>query len=188
MASFSDKRIIRQIYNEPLKHNEYKMHPITLEIIANNSNNNLILTQFNINNNNPLKLDYVESYNNNIKKYRNDKDNLLIPTLSLPLSDILLIYEISNYDELIKWLQGKHSDETIYRVVNTFTRIEFKELKKTNNRLIKILKMIFDFDNIKEVSIDSFINKWFKEKDEDDFNLNICEDFKKKFLSKYNNE
>jgi hypothetical protein len=106
----------------------------------------------------------------------------------LPLSDILLIYDISNYDELIKWLQGKHSDETIYRVVNTFTRIEFKELKKINNRLIKILKMIFDFDNIKEDSINNFINKWFKEKDEDDFNLNICEDFKKKFLSKYNNE
>jgi hypothetical protein len=189
MSSFSDKRIIKQISNEPLKHKEKKMHPITLEMIENKDplERNLVLTQFTINKDETKEFDYFEPINTNIKKYRTDTENLLIPNLSLPLSDILLIYDISNYDELIKWLQGKHSNETIYRVVNTFTRIEFKELQKTNNRLIKILKMIFEIDT-EEESIINFLNKWFKKKDEDDFNLNICEDFKKKFLSKYNNE
>ena len=190
MTSFTDKRILRQISNEPLKKGQIRMHPITLEAMENKDplGRDTLFTQFSINKDDPLIFNYDTSNDVNTKKYRTDTENLLIPTLSLPLSDILLIYDISNYDELIKWLQGKHSDETIYRVVNTFTRIEFKELKKTNNRLIKILKIIFDFDNIKEDSINNFLNKWFKEKDEDDFNLNICEDFKKKFLSKYNNE
>jgi len=188
MTSFTDKRILRQISNEPLKKGQFKMHPITLEIIKNRDSlgRDLVLTQFSIDEKSPINFKYT-SNESNTKNYRTDTENLLIPNLSLPLSDILLIYGISNYDELIKWLQGKHTDETIYRVVNTFTRIEFKELKKTNNRLIKILKMIFQIDTEEETII-NFLNKWFKKKDEDDFNFNICQDFKKKFLGKYNNE
>jgi hypothetical protein len=182
MTSFTDKRILRQISNQPLKKGEFRMHPITLEILENKDelDKDKLLTQFYIDNENPLKFNYITNKGTNSKKYRSDTENLLIPNLSLPLPDILLIYGISNYDELIKWLQGKNKDETIYRVVNIFTRIEFKELKKTNNRLIKILKMIFEIDKSKEDSINNFLNKWFMEKDEDDFNLNICEDFKKK--------
>lgn len=189
MTSFTDKRILRQISNEPLKKGQFRMHPTTLEIIENKDplERDMLFTQFSIDDKKPLNLKYT-SNESNTKKYRTDTENLLIPNLSLPLSDILLIYEISNYDELIKWLQRKNSNETIYRVVNLFTRIEFKELKKTNNRLIKIFKMIFEIDNIEEETIINFLNKWFKKKDEDDFNLNICEDFKKKFLGKYNNE
>jgi hypothetical protein len=189
MTSFTDKRILRQISNEPLKqNNKFRMHPITLEVIENDGSEDVVLTQFNINKKDTKYFDYFEPINSNIKKYRTDTDNLLIPNLSLPLSDMLLIYGISNYDELIKWLQGKNTDETIYRVVNIFTRIEFKELKKVNNRLIKILKIIFEIEKNNEESINKFLSDWFKQKSEDDFNLNICEDFKKKFLSKYNNE
>ena len=188
MTSFTDKRILRQISNEPLKKGQFRMHPVTLEMIENKDSfeRDLVLTQFFIEKTEGLDFVY-DTTNLKTKNYRTDTENLLIPNLSLPLSDILLIYGISNYDELIKWLQGKHTDETIYRVVNTFTRIEFKELKKTNNRLIKILKMIFQIDTEEETII-NFLNKWFKKKDEDDFNFNICQDFKKKFLGKYNNE
>ena len=101
MSSFSDKRIIKQISNEPLKHKEKKMHPITLEEMVNKDTfgRDVLFTQFSINKNEPLIFNYDTTNDVNIKKYRNDKDNLLIPNLSLPLSDILLIYDISNYEE-----------------------------------------------------------------------------------------
>ena len=70
-------------------------------------------------------------------------------------------------------------ENTIFRIVNIYVRIEFNELKKINNTLIKIFKIIF---KNKKVEDDEFINKflknWFEKNNKDDFRLNICNDFK----------
>jgi hypothetical protein len=122
-----------------------------------------------------------------------------IPDLSLPLTDILNIYDIDTYDELIDLIKNllfnDTSEYTIYRLVNIYTRIYYDDLKKTNNSLIKIFKLIFNSDatnhsqisnyKIDDNKLSSFINKWFRKNNKDNFNLNICEDVKNFLSNKY---
>ena len=87
------------------------------------------------------------------------------------------------------------SEYTIYRLVNIYTRIYYDDLKKTNNSLIKIFKLIFNSDatnhsqisnyKIDDNKLSSFINKWFRKNNKDNFNLNICEDVKNFLSNKY---
>lgn len=134
-----------------------------------------------------------------IKSNRTYSQLMEIPDLSLPLTDILNIYDIDTYDELIdlikKLLFDNGSEYTIYRLVNIYTRIYYDDLKKTNNSLIKIFKLIFNIEaiNHSEISnykindnkLSSFINKWFRKNNKDNFNLNICEDVKNFLSDKY---
>jgi len=183
MKRFSDKRIIKQISSNPLKKGTSGTHPLTLEII--DADENMIATQFFI-----VEKDNKQNFgiyapitNKNLIKSRNDKENMESPDLSLPMTDYLNIYNIDSYDELITSLKNMINknvlEETIFRIVNIYVRIEFNELKKINNTLIKIFKIIF---KNKKVEDDEFINKflknWFEKNNKDDFRLNICNDFK----------
>ena len=180
MKRFSDKRQIKQISSNPLKQNETQIHPLTLEILKNNENKNIVLTQFWLSNedndSNLLKVTFQN--NKHLVKSRSDKDNMEIPNLSLPLDNVLHIYGINNYDELItKIEENKSNTKTIYRLINIFTRIEFDELKKFNNSLIKIFKLVFENKKLDDEFIKKFLKKWFQGKSKDDFFLNICIDF-----------
>jgi len=112
-----------------------------------------------------------------------------IPDLSLPLTDILNIYDIDTYEELISQIKKLIFDEkskfTIYRLVNTYVRIFFDDLKKTSNSLIKILKIIFDNYKISDEKLLIFLKKWFQKNDKNNFNMNICEDVKYFLSNKY---
>ena len=134
-----------------------------------------------------------------IKSNRTYSQLMEIPDLSLPLTDILNIYDIDTYDELIdlikKLLFNNTSEYTIFRLVNTYTRIYYDDLKKTNNSLIKMFKLIFNNEatshseisnyKINDDKLSSFINKWFRKNNKDNFNLNICEDVKNFLSDKY---
>jgi hypothetical protein len=106
-----------------------------------------------------------------------------IPDLSLPITDILNVYNIDTYDELIKELKNliakDKPESTIYRIVNMYTRLFFDNLKNNKASLIKIFKIIFENDKLNEQKTTEFLNKWFEENNKDKFNLNICYDFKK---------
>jgi len=162
-------------------------------------NDNIYPTQFFINNKSNIS-DY--EYNDNIKliKSNRTKTQLMeIPDLSLPLTDVLNIYDIDTYEELVelikKLLFDNASMYTIYRLVNTFTRIYYNDLKKTNNCLIKIFKLIFNKEAINHTEISkykinedkllAFLNKWFQKNDENKFYLNICKDVKNFLSDKY---
>jgi len=177
MKNFSDKRQLKQISVNPLKHNETQIHPLTLELLKNNENKNVVLTQFWLSNedNDMLKVEYQN--NKKLVKFRSDKDNMEVPNLSLPLDNVLKIYEIENYNDLLKKIEEIKEKKTVYRLINIFTRIEFNELKKINNSLIKIFKIVFDSKKIDDEFIKKFLKKWFQNKSKDDFFLNICEDF-----------
>jgi len=179
MKKFSEKRIIKQIYNNPLKKGAAGIHPLTLEIT--DAGENMIATQFFITNNSLSN--YAPENNKNIIKSRNDEDNMQYPDLSLPFTDYLNIYNIDNYDELIISLKNMIDKEvpeaTIFRIINLYVRIEFNELKKINNSLIKIFKIIFKNKKIEDDEfIKTFLKKWFDKNDKDNFILNICLDFK----------
>jgi hypothetical protein len=182
MKRFSDKRIIKQISNNPIKNGDFSIHPITLEIGQNVDKFDSVATQFFIGENGKFIINAQKTTKNLIKS-RNDKENMESPDLSLPMTDYLNIYNIDSYDELITSLKNMINknvlEETIFRIVNIYVRIEFNELKKINNTLIKIFKIIF---KNKKVEDDEFINKflknWFEKNNKDDFRLNICNDFK----------
>ena len=177
MKRFSDKRQIKQISSNPLRQNETQIHPLTLELLKNNENKNVVLTQFWLENDSDL-LKVTFQNNKHLVKSRSDKDNMEIPNLSLPLDNVLKIYGINNYNELIlKIEEDKSNIKTIYRLINIFTRIEFDELKKINNSLIKIFKLVFENKKLDDEFIKKFLKKWFQEKSKDDFFLNICNDF-----------
>jgi hypothetical protein len=197
MKRFSDVRKIK-IFGDIIKSNKSLLLPNSLR------QSNIIdesveyPTQFFIKNSN-LK----ESINVNnkqlIKSNRTYSQLMEIPDLSLPLTDILNIYDIDTYDELIDLIKNllfnDTSEYTIYRLVNIYTRIYYDDLKKTNNSLIKIFKLIFNSDatnhsqisnyKIDDNKLSSFINKWFRKNNKDNFNLNICEDVKNFLSNKY---
>jgi hypothetical protein len=181
MKKFSDKRILKQLSDNPLKKGTSGIHPLTLEIVSNEENVDVIATQLH------LGKDIFEIYtpktNKNIIKSRNDIDNMQYPDLSLPLTDYINIYDIDTDEELfssLKNMVNKNAlEDTIFRIVNLYVRIKFKELKKINNLLIKIFKIIFKNKKLEnDEFINEFIKKWFENNNEDDFKLNICNDFK----------
>jgi hypothetical protein len=182
MKRFSDKRIIKQISNNPLKKGTSGIHPLTLEINVNNENIDAVPTQFYLGESGNFEM-YTPKTNKNLIKSRNDKDNMQYPDLSLPMTDYLNIYNIDSYDELITSLKNMINkdvlEDTIFRIVNIYVRIEFNELKKINNTLIKIFKIIFKNKKVEDDEfINKFIKKWFEKNNKDDFRLNICNDFK----------
>lgn len=181
MKRFSDKRIIKQISNNNLKNGKVSIHPLTLEISENNETFNIVATQFYLKDGD-FKIHSAQN-NKNLIKSRNDRDNMQYPDLSLPMTDYLNIYNIDNYDELIttiKYMINKDViEDTIFRIINIYVRIEFNELKKINNTLIKIFKIIFKNKKVEDDEfINKFIKRWFEKNNKDDFKLNICNDFK----------
>ena len=197
MKRFSDVRKIK-IFGDIIKSNKSLLLPNSLlqsKIIDNTSE---YPTQFFIKNSNLKESLNIEN-KQLIKSSRTYSQSMEIPDLSLPLTDILNIYDIDTYDELIdlikKLLFDDTSEYTIYRLVNIYTRIYYDDLKKTNNSLIKIFKLIFNSDatnhsqisnyKIDDNKLSSFINKWFRKNNKDNFNLNICEDVKNFLSNKY---
>lgn len=164
------------------------------------SSGNEYQTQFFINNNTGMLENLEYSDNKQLVKSNRTKSELMeIPDLSLPLTDILNTYDVDTYEELIelikKLLFDNASKHTIFRLVNIYTRINYNDLKKTNNSLIKILKLIFNKEatnhidlskyKINEEKLSTFLNKWFQNNDENKFYLNICEDVKNFLSDKY---
>ena len=197
MKRFSDVRKIK-IFGDIIKSNKSLLLPNSLlqrNIIDNTSE---YPTQFFIKNSNLKESLNIEN-KQLIKSSRTYSQSMEIPDLSLPLTDILNIYDIDTYDELIdlikKLLFDDTSEYTIYRLVNIYTRIYYDDLKKTNNSLIKIFKLIFNSEatnhsqisnyKIDDNKLSSFINKWFRKNNKDNFNLNICEDVKNFLSNKY---
>jgi hypothetical protein len=197
MKRFSDIRKIK-IFGDIINRNENFLLPNSLLEGTLIDDNIQYPTQFFISN---LNLKENENANNKqlIKSNRTYSQLMEIPDLSLPLTDILNIYDIDTYDELIdlikKLLFNNTSEYTIFRLVNTYTRIYYDDLKKTNNSLIKMFKLIFNNDatshseisnyKINDDKLSSFINKWFRKNNKDNFNLNICEDVKNFLSNKY---
>jgi hypothetical protein len=197
MKRFSDVRKIK-IFGDIIKSNKSLLLPNSLR------QSNIIdstieyPTQFFIKNSNLKESLNIEN-KQLIKTSRTYSQLMEIPDLSIPLTDILNIYDIDTYDELIdlikKLLFDDTSEYTIYRLVNIYTRIYYDDLKKTNNSLIKIFKLIFNSDatnhsqisnyKIDDNKLSSFINKWFRKNNKDNFNLNICEDVKNFLSNRY---
>jgi hypothetical protein len=182
MKRFSEVRKIKIVSN-PLNKNQTNIHPITLDLITNENDYKIIPSQFFIENGNLGRdIKITTPY----EKGRTYGQNVETPDLSLPLSDILNIYGIDSYDELIyklkKLIDTEQNEFSINRLVNIYTRIFYDDLKKSYNSLIKIFKIIYENKHIDDEKTKKFLKKWFDKNDKDSFIVNICQDFKN-FLS-----
>ena len=197
MKRFSDVRKIK-IFGDIVEKEKTGFMPNTLLLNRNTENTSFYPTQFFLNDS---KLSEIEFANNRqlVKSKRTVSELMEIPDLSIPLTDILNIYNIDTYDELIdlikKLLFNNASEYTIFRIVNTYTRVYYDDLKKINNSLIKMFKLIFNNEatnhtelsnyKINEDNLSSFLKKWFEKNNKDSFYLNICEDVKNFLSNKY---
>jgi len=199
MKRFNDVRKIK-IISDIVKETKTTLLPNDLDILDNNFNYSIYPTQFFLNDN---KIETFINANNKqlVKSSRTKSEHMEIPDLSLPLTDILNIYEVDTIEELVnlikKLIYEDNTEFTIYRLVNTYTRIFYDDLKKTNNSLIKIFKIIFEnthsskSDNKDKKAINisdelsKFLKKWFEKNNKDDFDLNICKDVKYFLSNKY---
>ena len=189
MKRFNDVRKIK-IISDIVKETKTTLLPNDLDILDNNFNYSIYPTQFFLNDN---KIETFINANNKqlVKSSRTKSEHMEIPDLSLPLTDILNIYEVDTIEELVnlikKLIYEDNTEFTIYRLVNTYTRIFYDDLKKTNNSLIKIFKIIFESvlspkksetQGGKADELSKFLKKWFEKNNKDDFDLNICKDVK----------
>jgi hypothetical protein len=197
MKRFSDVRKIK-IFGDIIEKEKTGFMPNTLLLNRNTENNNFYPTQFFLNDS---KLSEIEFANSKqlVKSNRTISELMEIPDLSIPLTDVLNIYNIDTYDELIdlikKLLFNNAPEYTIFRLVNTYTRIYYDDLKKINNSLIKMFKLIFNNEatnhtelsnyKINDDNLSSFLKKWFEKNNKDSFYLNICEDVKNFLSNKY---
>ena len=119
MKRFSDIRKIK-IFGDIIKKEQDTLMPNTLLIAINTDVKNRYPTQFFINNSN---LEDTERINNkqlvkSNRKYSELMENL---NLSLPLTDIMNIYNIDTYDELIDLIKNllfnNESEYTIFRFI-----------------------------------------------------------------------
>ena len=197
MKRFSDVRKIK-IFGDVIEKDKVGFLPNNLILNRNTENYNLYPTQFFLNNSNFSSSEFVNN-KQLVKSKRTTSELMEIPDLSIPLTDVLNIYDVDTYEELIelikKLLFNNKSEFTIFRLVNTYVRIYYDDLKKTNNTLIKIFKIIFNNEatnhtelsnyKVNEEKLSIFLKKWFEKNDKDSFNLNICEDVKKFLSNKY---
>lgn len=196
MKRFSDVRKIK-IFSDVLKKGETYIAINTLEKIKFTCDDDIYQTQFFIDNN---KLTANAKDDKQLIKSNRSYSKLMeIPDLSLPLSDILNIYNIDTFDELFELIKdllfNNESEYTIFRLVDTYTRIFYDDLKKTNKSLIKIFKLIFNNDAtnhidlslyiIDDKKLSTFIKKWLEKKDKDNFYFNISNDVKNFLSNKY---
>lgn len=196
MKRFSDVRKIK-IFSDVLKKGETYIAINTLEKIKFTCDDDIYQTQFFIDNNNLH--DSAKDNKQLIKSNRSYSKLMEIPDLSLPLSDILNIYNIDTFDELFELIKdllfNNESEYTIFRLVDTYTRIFYDDLKKTNKSLIKIFKLIFNNDAtnhidlslyiIDDKKLSTFIKKWLEKIDKDNFYFNISNDVKNFLSNKY---
>lgn len=179
MKKFSDYKKIKAA-SLTINPNDTIIHPNTLKIYRNDNDFDVVASQFFIKNNNLTVLE--ESKKTTPITKEEYIRNMVMPNLALPLTDLLNIYDIDNYDELIyvlkKKINSNESKYTIYRIVNLYVRVLFQDLKKVNKTLIRILSIVFpDFKLDDKIYIE-FLNNWFKKHNEEEFDLNICRDFK----------
>ena len=186
MKKFSDYRQIKAS-SLSINPNNTIIHPNTLKIYRNDNDVDVVASQFFIQDNN---LNVVEESKKTTPITKEEYiRNMVIPNLALPLTDLLNIYDIDNYDELIYVLKKKiNSNEpkyTIYRIVNLYTRTFFDDLKNINKTLVRILTIVFPDFKLDDKIYLEFLNNWFKNHNQEEFDLNICRDFKNFLSNKY---
>lgn len=186
------KRIIKNISNEIIS-GDSLLDPNKLSYFYNDHENNVCLTKFYLKNNlikNSSQQCSDKSINEIIKL-------LSIPSLIIHYDTILEVYNIKSINDLISFIDESIKDNLTFtfinRVINSWIRQNFDDLKQFNKILIKINYIIFNFffkiliiskeKFYKDTS--KFISYWIENNNINNFNLNLIEELKKYLDKKY---
>lgn len=144
--------------------------------------------------------------NNTLVEKKNEKyidndnlivNNLLAQSMMISYDYLLNIYEINNTDDLLKIVLKLINEDKnfsfIDRIINGMIRLNYINLKKNNEILVDIYFIIFTkYFNYLVISKNKFnkhckkyINKWFKNNDNNSFFINLAIDLKKFLSIKY---
>jgi len=170
----------RKIKNDIESSKKLYLDPLTLDFIHKKPNE--YITKFSFNKNMNL-INTSEIPNNNYN------DFMKIPSLLIPYTEILKLYNINNLNDIINYidfnLETKLCD-SINRILNCWIRSNFSYLKKNNKILVDIYYKIFNHYFPDIISDEKIFNKkclkyfdnWFKEENEKSFFLNLGENLK----------
>lgn len=159
-----------------LKPGEISLHPLSMNHIENNTNDNICLTKFKINKNNKKVTDIKYNYNC-VYNLDNYSKIMYIPPVGISYNDLLILYDIDDIDSLIRWIN--HNDKqniyTISRVINSWIKQNFNLVNKYPDILIKIIKILYSDDELEKFDEKLFVKEWLK-KNKDIFYLNFIDD------------
>ena len=194
-----EKRKIKNIANKIILNQKF-LHPNTLEFGKENEIIGSYPTKYYLSLNKELKFDkdivlLNKDYNKNaLKKF------MLLPSVVISSDNLLIINNIITFDDLFskvkEFINDKKEYSFINRIINSWIKSNFDDLKKKNTILVNLYiylfkhfysKLLYDNDDNNNKKIIHIIDKWFKEKKMDNFNLNLGDSIKK-YLDKSNYE
>lgn len=171
----------KNLYNGNRKiKSEMYLDPLILQIQKKKSKD--YITQFSFDKNMNL-INYSDKPN------KNYDDFMRMPSLLIPYTEILKLYNIDNLNDMIDYinlnLETKLFD-SINRILNCWIRLNFNYLKKNNKILLNIYYKIFNHyypniitdEKIFNKKCSDYINDWFKNKNENSFFSNLGNNLK----------
>ncbi len=159
-----------------LKPGEISLHPLSMNHIENNTKDNICLTKFKINKNNKKVTDIKYNYNC-VYNLDNYSKIMYIPPVGISYNDLLILYDIDDIDSLLRWINhnDKHNIYTMSRVINSWIKQNFNLVNKYPDILIKIIKILYNDDELEKFDEKLFVKEWLK-KNKDIFYLNFIDD------------
>jgi hypothetical protein len=165
-----------KILGNVINKDEYFLHPITLKLGKNKSNEPLVPTTIYYVNG-EIKQVAVKNTNNltkvDIQKF------MALPYLNINIYSFLDIYHIITIDDLIdkinKMMEVNKNFQTINRLINIWIHVNYNELSNNYKILITIYNKLGKkyYPNINLSNIDKNIKEWFTNRELNDFYLNL---------------
>ena len=160
---------------------EKYLHPITLAFSTNNSTTqNYCPSEFHYDRDGPTYSKVCK--NTNISSFDIQKF-MALPYLNLNIEQILDMYKITGIESLILWVDNMISEKLpfqyINRIINVWIKSNYDILIKNNNIMVDIYSKINKSYWKKEFIVDDikkYIKKWFKNKNYDNFFLDLGND------------
>lgn len=180
-----------RLLDKTYKKGDSFLHPLTLKLVTNTQQDKITPSEFYYDNitkkiestkNNIENLDYSQY---EIQKY------MSLPYLNLNYDTIVhFFYEISDIDKLnsivnLK-LNNNNPPKNIIRIINSWIKFNYDDLKKYNNFIYSLFKKINDKYYKLEYNKDDvikFIDNWINKKSLEDFEFDIFDDIFK-FIKK----
>jgi len=160
---------------------EYYLHPITLDLSKNTSNNTMYCpSSFHYDKDGPT---YAKACTKNTISSSDIQKFMALPYLNLNIEQMLDIYKINNIESILLWVTNMIEENMPYkyvnRIINIWIKSYYDDLLKNNNILINIYEQINNHYWKKDIDrdqINKYIKYWFKNKNYEDFSFDLGND------------
>jgi len=178
--NFKGQRILKNDIME-IKPHDVSLNPVTLVLHHNTSDNMQYFSRFHFETNELVSV----TKNKNLKISNNDF--MSIPSILIPYYEFLTIHNINDINDLVMYINNNINNLFDYnnRIINCFIRDNYKDLMKNNKILSPIYLNLFKNYKTNITEINTFIKKWFKNKNKNYFFLNLGNDLKNYLSKKY---